>query len=89
MNVFDKDFYKFLNNSFYGKCLENVRSRLKVEFNLEKIIAYQSKLTFNGIHKPYTNFYSYTFKQNEVLMEKPVYLGFAILELSKLLMYET
>ena len=49
----------------------------------------QSKLTFNGIHKSYKNCDSYTFKQNEVLMDKPIYLGFSVLELSKLLMYET
>ena len=49
----------------------------------------QSKMTFNGLHKSYTNYDSYTFKQNEVLMDKPIYLGFAVLELSKLLMYET
>ena len=46
-------------------------------------------MTFNGIHKSYENYESYTFKQNEVLMEKPIYLGFSVLELSKLLMYET
>ena len=49
----------------------------------------QSKLTFNGTHKSYERYDSYTFKQNEVLMEKPIYLGFTVLELSKLLMYET
>ena len=49
----------------------------------------QSKLTFNGIHKSYENSDSYTFKQNEVLMDEPIYLGFSVLELSKLLMYET
>ena len=32
---------------------------------------------------------SYTFKPNEVLMEKAIYLGFAVLELSKLRMYES
>ena len=31
----------------------------------------------------------YTFKTNEVLMDKPIYFGFSVLELSKLLMYET
>ena len=46
-------------------------------------------MTFNGIHKSHENCDSYTFKQNEVLMDKPIYLGFTLLELSKLLMYET
>ena len=46
-------------------------------------------LTFNGIHKSYENCDTYTFKQNEVLMDKLIYLGFSVLELSKLLVYET
>ena len=43
----------------------------------------------NSIHKSYTNYDSYTFKQNEVVTDKPTYLGFGLLELSKKLMYET
>ena len=90
---FEKDFYKLLNKAFYGKTMENVRNRLKSKFikkdNYKKIIEYQSKLTFSGIHKSYENCDSYTIKQNEVLMDKPIYLGFTVLELSKLLMYET
>ena len=46
-------------------------------------------MTFSGIHKSYENYDSYTFKQNEVLMDKPIYLGFSVLELNKLFMYET
>ena len=92
-NDFEKDFYKLLNNAFYGKTMENVRNRLKIKVirkdNYRKIIEHQSKLTFNGIHKSYANCDSYTFKQNEVLMDKPIYLGFSVLELSKLHMYET
>ena len=52
-------------------------------------IKQQSKLTFNEVLKSYENYDSYTFKQNEVLLGKPIYLGFTVLELSKLLMYET
>ena len=87
-NDFEKDFYKLLNNAFYGKTMGNVRNRLKLEFfkkdDIKNIIQQQSKLTFNGIHKSYEKCDSYTFKQNEVKMDKPTYLGFAILELSKL-----
>ena len=93
VNDFEKDFYKLLNNAFYGKTMENVRNRLKIKFiekdDYREIIKQQSKLTFNGIHKSYENCDSYTHKQCEVLMDKPIYLGFAILELSKLLMCET
>ena len=92
-NDFEKDFYKLLNNAFHGKTMENVRNRLKIKFikkdDYREIIKQQSKLTFNGIYKAYENCDSYTFKQNEVLMDKPIYLGFTVLELSKFLMYET
>ena len=92
-NDFKKDFYKLLNNAFYGKSMENVGNRLKINFikkdEYREIIKQQSKMTFNGIHKSYENCDSYTFKQNEVLMDKPIYRGFSVLELSKLIMYET
>ena len=39
--------------------------------------------------KSYEKYDSYTFKQNEILMDKLIYLGFSVLELSKLHMYET
>ena len=93
VNDFEKVFYKLLNNAFYGKTMENLRNRLKIKIvkknDYREIKKEQSKLTLNGIHKSYENCDSYTFKQNEVLMDKPFYLGFSVLELSKLLMYET
>ena len=92
-NDFEKDFFKLLVNAAFGKFLENVRNRLEIEFfkkdNVKKIIIQQSKLTFNGIHKSYENRDSYTFKQIQVVMDKAINVGFAILELSKLHMYET
>ena len=93
MNDFEKDFYKLLNNAFYGETMENVLNRIKIEFikkdDNDKMIKQQSKLTFNGIQKSYEIYDSHTFKQNEVLMDKPIYLGLAVLELSNLHMYET
>ena len=92
-NDFEKDFFKILVNAFFGKFLENLRKRINIEFikkdDNDKIVKQQSKLTFNGIHKNYENYGSHTFKKNEITMDKPIYLGFTLLELSKLHMYET
>ena len=92
-NDFEKGFFKILVNAAFGKFLENIRNRLELELikkdDIKKIITRQSKLTFNGIQKSYENYDSYTFKQNQVVMDKAIYVGFAILELSKLHMYKT
>ena len=73
--------------------MEHVRFRIKVEFirknDTDKILKQQSKLTFIGSHKSYENYDSYRFNQNEVLMDKPIYLRFSVLELGKYLMHET
>ena len=73
--------------------MENVRNQLGINFfkkdEYKDIIKSQSKLTFNGIRKSYENCDSYVLRKNEFLMDKPIYLGFAVLELSKLHMYET
>ena len=83
---FEKDFYKLLNKGLYGKTMENLRNRCTIYFikkdETDKIIKKQSKIAFNGIHKSYENYDSYTFKLNEVLMDKPIYLGFSVLDLS-------
>ena len=73
--------------------MEKVRNRLKINFakkdDYREILKEQSKLTFKGIQKSYGNGDSYTFRENEVKMDKPIYLGFSVLELSTLLTYET
>ena len=61
--------------------MENERNRIRSKFikkgEYKKFIKQQFKKTFNGILRSYENCGSYTFKQNEVLMDKPIYLGFA------------
>ena len=88
-----KDFFKLLVNAAFGKFLESIRNRLVLELikkdDIKKVIKRQSKLTFNGIQKSFENYDSYTFKQNQIVMDKAIYVGFAFLELSKLHMYET
>ena len=86
-NDFEKDFYKLLNNAFYGKTMENVHNRLRLEiiekYHDKEIIKQQSKIKFNGIHKSYETCDSYLFKENEVLKDKPIFSGFSVLDLSK------
>ena len=72
--------------------MENVRNRIRVDFikkyNIKRIIKQQSKLTLSGIHKSYESYDCYTFKQNEVLMDEQIYSRFAVLEYTKIVMYE-
>ena len=68
-NDFEKDFFKFLVNSAFGKFREDVRKRWELELykkdDNKKIIKRQSILIFNGIHKSYENYDSYTFKKKK------------------------
>ena len=62
-----KTFFKLLVNAAFGKLLENVRNHLELELiktdDIKNNIKQQSELTFNGIHKSYESFYSYTLKK--------------------------
>ena len=88
---FEKEFKDIHKNSIYRKTKENVRIKENIDFNRkddkDEVIKEQSKLSFNGILQSYTNYDSYTFKQNEMLMDKPIYTGLAVLELSKEFLY--
>ena len=80
-------------NDTFGKKVQNVRNRLGLELfkkdDTENVFKQQSKLTFNGIHKTYEIFDSYTFKQSRVFKDKLIYVGCAVLKLLKLHLYET
>ena len=82
-----------MNCSFFGKTIENVQKKVKVEFvkkdDGDNLVKRQSKTNLNGIHKSHENNDSFTFKHNEVLVYEPIYLVFVVLDLSVLLLYET
>ena len=87
-----KDLYKLMNNAFFGKTIENVRERVNLEIithtNNDQIIKRQSKLSFKEINMHYSTFSLNKFDKEKTVFDKPVYLGFCVLKLSKLLMYE-
>ena len=89
---FEKDLYKLMNKAFFGKTMENVRDRTNLEFidhsQIDQITKRQSKLSFKGIMDHYSKFSVYKFDKEKTVFDKPIYLGFSVLELSKLLMNE-
>ena len=56
--------------------MENVRNRIKVEFiekgDNERVSEQEPKLPINGTDKGHTIHDSYTFKQNEVILDEPI-----------------
>ena len=90
-NNFEKDFFKLMNNSVFGKTMENIRNRVDVKLvnTQEKIRKLASKPNFRGPPKIYNeNFVSVLMKKTSLTMNKPVYLGMCILDLSKIIMYD-
>ena len=89
-NDFEKDFYKLMNNSVFGKMMENIRKHRNIKL-VTKREAYL-KLVMKPNFKSGVRFGSYLMRcemgKIKVVMNKPVYLGQAILDLSKIVMYE-
>ena len=62
--------------------LENIRNWIKREIiencDIDEIVKQQSKVKLIGFHKSYTNCSCYTFKHDEVVLDKPRNVGLAI-----------
>ena len=58
-NHFEKDFFKLMVNSFYGKTMENLRERINVRFvnNKKDFLKYTSRPTY-VIHKLFDKDYA-------------------------------
>ena len=89
-NDFEKDFYKLMNNSVFGKTMENIRKHrdIKLVNNKEDYLKQVMKPNFKGGVLMGDDLMSCEMGKVKVKMNKPVYLGQAILDLSKTIMYE-
>ena len=87
--LFEKDLWKLMNNSFYGKTMENIRNRSEIKLlsNEEKIIKYISKPNFKDSIIFNENLVAVVNNVTSIKFNKPIYLGQAILDYSKQLMY--
>ena len=89
-NDFEKDFFKLMNNSVFGKMMENIRKHgnIKLVTIEEKYLRTVMKPNFKSGVRFDENLMGCEMGQIKVVMKKPVYLGQAILDLSKIVMYE-
>ena len=88
-NSFEEDFFKLMINSAYGKTMENLRKRINVRLinNEKDFLKYTSRPT-HITHKFFDKNYAAIHEIKWVLMlNKTIYVGFSVLELSKWLMY--
>ena len=89
-NEFEKDFFKLMNNSVFGKTMENIRKRVDVRLvaNPQKLAKLVSKPTFVS-SKIINEDMVVVHKIKEcITLNKPAYVGMSILDLSKTLMYD-
>jgi len=89
-NDFEKDFFKLMNSSCFGKTMENIEKSVDIRLvtdetkalNLAALPNYESRTTFDE------NLVAVHMKQTTLVYCKPIYLGMCILDLSKTLMYD-
>ena len=89
-NDFEKDFYKLMNNAVFGKTMENICKHrdIKLVNNEEAYLQAVMGPNFKSGTLFGPNLMGYEIGKIKVVMNKPVYLGQAILDLSKTVMYE-
>ena len=89
-NDFEKDFYKLMNNPVFGKTMENIRKHRDITLvnNKEDYLKQVMKPNFKGGVSMGADLMSCEMGKIKVKMNKPVYLGQAILDLSKTIMYK-
>ena len=89
-NDFEKDLFKLMNNSVFGKTMENIRKHrdIKLVTTDKKRSKLVSEPNYHTINLISDDLSIIEMKKTKVKMNKPIYLGLSILEISKTLMYE-
>ena len=89
-NDFEKDFFKSMNNSVFRNTMENVRNHrdIKIVTTDKRRSILASEPNYHSIKYISKDLLIMEMKKVEVKMNKPIYLGQAILDISKTLMYE-
>ena len=90
-NDFEKDFFKLMNNSVFGKTMENVRKHrdIKLATTDEKRNKLVSEPNYHTAKRFSENLLAIEMKKKaKVKMNKSVYLGMSILDTSKTLIYK-
>ena len=88
-SAFEKDFYKLMNNAVYGKTCENLRKRVDVRIikRDRKRLSILQKPNCKGFKIFDENLIGVNLAKFKLKINKPTYVGFAVLEISKHLMY--
>ena len=89
-NSFEKDFFKLMNNSVFGKTMENLRKRVDVRLITDenKLLKLSSKPTFVSSKIFNENLVAVHKIKETLTLNRPAYVGMCILDLSKTLMYD-
>ena len=89
-NEFEKNFFKLMNNSVFGKTMENVRNHrdIKLVTSEKRRKRLVSEPNYHSCKKFSDHLMAIEMKKIRVRMTKPLYLGMSILDISKIIMYE-
>ena len=89
-NDFEKDFFKLMNNSVFGKTMENIRNRVNVQLvtSEEKLTRLTAKPSFDRRTIFSKDLVAVHLRKTKLTFNKPIYVGMSILDVSKTLMYD-
>ena len=89
-NDFKKDFFKLMNNAAFGKTMENLRKHrdIKLVTTDKRRNGLVSEPNYHTTKWFSEKLLPIEMKKTKVKINKPIYLGLSILEISKILIYE-